>query len=146
MTVQFVFWYWWVLAIVLLGIEIMTAGFFFVWMSAAAVLTGFLALIMPFLSLNGQLFIFAVLSMVSVVLWKRYMNKHPIVTDHPHLNQRGAQYIGRTFTLIEAIENGQGRVKVDDSRWRVEGEDCPQGATVKVVAVDGTVFKVIRVN
>ncbi len=146
MTVQFVFWYWWVLAIVLLGIEIMTAGFFFVWMSVAAVLTGFLALIMPFLTLNAQLFIFAVLSMVSVVLWKRYMNKHPIVTDHPHLNQRGAQYIGRTFTLIEAIENGQGRVKVDDSRWRVEGEDCPQGATVKVVAVDGTVFKVIRVN
>jgi membrane protein implicated in regulation of membrane protease activity len=146
MTVQFVFWYWWVLATVLLGIEIMTAGFFFVWMSAAAVLTGFLALIMPFLSLNAQLFIFAVLSMVSVILWKRYMNKHPIVTDHPHLNQRGAQYIGRTFTLIEAIENGQGRVKVDDSRWRVEGEDCPQGSTVKVVAVDGTVFKVIRVN
>jgi len=146
MTVQFVFWYWWVLAIVLLGIEIMTAGFFFVWMSVAAVLTGFLALIMPFLTLNAQLFIFAVLSMVSVVLWKRYMNKHPVASDHPHLNQRGAQYIGRTFTLIEAIENGQGRVKVDDSRWRVEGEDCPQGATVKVVAVDGTVFKVIRVN
>ncbi len=146
MTMQFVFWYWWVLALVLLGVEIITAGFFFMWMSIAAVITGFLALIMPFLSLNIQLFIFAVLSMVSVVLWKRYMLNHHVESDHPHLNQRGAQYIGRTFTLIEAIENGQGRIKVDDSRWRVEGEDCPNGATVKVVAVDGTVFKVIRVS
>lgn len=146
MAVQFVFWYWWALAIVLLGVEILTSGFFFLWMSIAAVITGFIALLMPFLNLNVQLFVFAVLSMASVILWKRYMNKHPIVTDHPHLNQRGAQYIGRTFTLIEAIENGQGRIKVDDSRWRVEGDDCPKGATVKVVAVDGTVFKVIRVN
>ncbi len=146
MAVQFVFWYWWVLAVALLGIEILTSGFFFLWMSIAAVVTGFLALIMPFLNINIQIFVFAVLSMASVILWKRYMNQHPIETDHPYLNQRGAQYIGRTFTLIEAIENGQGRVKVDDSRWRVEGEDCPQGATVKVVAVDGTVLKVIRVN
>jgi hypothetical protein len=146
MIVQFVFWYWWVLALVLLGVEIITAGFFFMWMSIAAVITGFLSLIMPFLNVNIQLLIFAVLSMVSVILWKRYMVNHQVESDHPHLNQRGAQYIGRTFTLIEAIENGQGRVKVDDSRWRVEGEDCPNGATVKVVAVDGTVFKVIRVN
>lgn len=85
--------------------------------------------------------------MVSVLLWRNYMNKHPQETDHPHLNQRGAQYIGKTFTLIEAIKNGQGKIKVADSPWRVEGEeDCPAGSTVKVIAVDGATFKVIRVS
>jgi membrane protein implicated in regulation of membrane protease activity len=146
MAVEFVFWYWWVAAVALLGIEMLSPGFFFLWMGFSAFVTGLLFFIMPFMSSNFQLMIFAVLSVVSVLWWRSYMNKHPEETDHPHLNRRGAQYIGKTFTLIEAIENGQGRIKVADSPWKVEGDDCPVGSTVKVIAVDGTIFKVIRVH
>ena len=52
------------------------------------------------------------------------------------------QYIGRVFTLEEAIINGRGKVRVDDTLWRVEGADLPLGHKVKVVSVDGVVFKV----
>jgi len=31
---------------------------------------------------------------------------------------------------------------VDDSIWTVQGENCPLGSTVEVVAVNGTVFEV----
>lgn len=144
---EFVFWYWWVAAVVLLGVEMLSPGFFFLWMGFSAFVTGLLFFLMPFMSTEVQLLIFAVLSVVSVLWWRNYMNKHPQETDHPHLNQRGAQYIGKTFTLIEAIEHGQGKIKVADSPWRVEGEeDCPVGSTVKVIAVDGAIFKVIRVD
>jgi len=33
-------------------------------------------------------------------------------------------------------------VKVDDSTWRVEGEDLPEGTKVRVISVDGVVLKV----
>lgn len=146
MEFEVVFWYWWVAAVLLLGIEMMSPGFFFLWMAISALVTGLLLLVVPVMTIEIQLFIFAVLSMCSVIAWKRYMVNHPIESDHPHLNQRGAEYIGRTFTLLEAIENGQGKIKVGDSRWRVEGEDCPVGSTVKVIAVDSTIFKVEKVD
>lgn len=146
MMEKFIFWYWWVAAAGFMGLEMLSPGFFFLWMGISAFITGLLYFILPFMSTEVQLLIFAVLSMVSALWGRNYMNKHQKETDHPHLNQRGAQYIGRTFTVIEAIENGQGKIKVADSPWRVEGEDCPVGSTVRVVAVDGATFKVIRVN
>lgn len=64
------------------------------------------------------------------------------MTDVPALNRRGEQYIGRVFTLTEPIVNGVGKVKVDDTTWKVNGDDMEAGAKVRVVAIDGTVFKV----
>ncbi len=144
---EFAFWYWWVAGVVFLGVEMLSPGFFFLWMGFSAFVTGLLYFLMPFMSTEVQLLIFAVLSIVSVLLWRKYMNRHPHETDQPYLNRRGAQYVGQTFTLIEPIEHGRGKIKVADSPWRVEGEeDCPAGSTVKIIAVDGTIFKVIRVN
>lgn len=47
-------------------------------------------------------------------------------TDHPLLNKRSQQYIGRTFNPYAAVENGRGKIKIkiDDSIWTVHGEDC----------------------
>ena len=144
--VEVIFWYWWVLALVLLGIEILAPGFFFLWMAIAGLVTGVVLFLVPATSFEVQLLIFSVFSFTSVVIWRRYVGRHPDPTDHPLLNKRGAQYVGRTFTLIEAIENGRGKIKVDDSIWKVYGDDCPLGTKVKVVAVEGTVFKVEKVH
>ncbi len=141
-----VFWYWWVLAVVLLAIELLASGFFFLWMAIAGLITGSVLLVSPTTSPEVQLLIFSVFSFVSILIWRRLVSLHPQETDHPLLNKRGAQYIGRTFTLIEAIENGKGKIKVDDSIWTVQGEDCPVKTKVKVVAVDGTIFKVKKVS
>lgn len=142
---QIIFWYWWVLATVLMTIEIIAPGFFFLWMSIAGIITGCILFLVPGTSLEAQLLIFSLLSFISILVWRRYVGKLPDETDHPLLNKRGAQYIGRTFTLIEGIENGQGKIKVDDSIWKVQGADCPLGSKVKVVAVDGVIFKVERI-
>jgi membrane protein implicated in regulation of membrane protease activity len=138
------FWHWWIGAAGLLIIEMLSPGFFFLGMAIAAALIGLLLLVIPILNIETQLLSFALLSISSIIAWKRYMTKPAEISDHPLLNQRGAQYIGRTFTVIEAIENGQGKIKADDSHWKVEGEDCPIGSSVKVIAVRGTIFKVIR--
>jgi membrane protein implicated in regulation of membrane protease activity len=141
-----VFWYWWVLASILLIIELLAPGFFFLWMAASGFVTGCLVLLIPALSFNVQMIVFSVLSVIAIGVWKFYVNKHPIESDHPLLNKRGAQYVGRIFNLYEPIENGQGKIKVDDTIWKVEGEDCDIETKVKVTGVKGTVFSVKKVK
>jgi membrane protein implicated in regulation of membrane protease activity len=140
---EVVFWYWWVLAVGFLGLEIIVTGFFFLWLSVSAFIVGAVLLLIPTTPFNVQLFLFSALAVSSVLAWRRYAKtRATVATDHPLLNQRGAQYIGRTFNLVAAIENGQGKIKVGDSFWKVQGEDCPVGTKVKVVAVKGVVFEV----
>jgi len=38
--------------------------------------------------------------------------------------------------------NGVGKVTVDDSTWRVKGPDLAVGTLIRVVDIDGVVFKV----
>jgi len=143
---EIVFWNWWLLALILLVVELLAPGFFFLWMAAAGFVTGCLLLLIPVLDIKLQVSIFSVLSVVAITLWKLYDKKHPIITDHPLLNKRGQQYIGRVFSLYKPIENGEGKIKVDDSIWKVHGQDCDISAKVKVIAVRGTVFDVERVE
>jgi len=139
---EIVFWYWWVLAVFLLGIEMLAPGFFFLWLSVAGLIVGTLLFLMPSTSLEIQLIIYAILSITSILIWRRYGFKNDTETDHPLLNKRGAQYIGRTFSLIEPIKNGRGKIKADDSIWTVLGEDCSIDQQVEVVDVKGTLFEV----
>jgi len=139
---EFVFWYWWVLAVLLLGIEILAPGFFFLWLSLSGFVVGTVLYLAPETSLEIQLLLFSSLAIFSIFIWRRYGVQHQTETDHPLLNKRGAQYIGRTFSLFEPIENGRGKIKVDDSIWRVQGEDCSLNTQVTVTAVNGTVFEV----
>jgi membrane protein implicated in regulation of membrane protease activity len=137
-----VFWHWWILAGVLLILELTSPVFFFLWLGFAAAAVGFILLLVPGISLEVQLVMFGVLSVVAVVAWRRYREVHPPKSDQPLLNQRGQQYTGRVFTLDEPIVNGVGKVEVDDSTWRVKGPDLPAGQRVRVTGVDGVVFVV----
>lgn len=140
------FWNWWELALMLLVVELLAPGFFFMWLAASSFVTGCLLLLIPSMDVEMQVLIFSVLSVVAITLWRLYGKKHPVTTDHPLLNKRGQQYIGRTFSLYKPIENGEGKIKVDDSIWKVHGEDCDISAKVKVIAVRGTVFDVEQVD
>ncbi|HEY8219187.1 MAG TPA: NfeD family protein [Methylobacter sp.] len=143
---EIVFWNWWVAALILLVIELLAPGFYFLWLAASGFVTGLLLWLMPALDIKLQIFIFSVLSMASVIAWRLYGKRRPSTTDHPLLNKRGQQYIGRVFSLYRPIENGEGKIKVDDSIWKVHGEDCDINTKVKVIAVRGTVFDVEQVR
>lgn len=135
-------WHWWILAVLFVVLEVFTPGTFFLFMGIAAAVIGGVVLIAPGLGWEYQVLGFAVLSVVATVLGRNYLKKRPIHTDRPTLNRRGAQYVGRTFTLDEPIVNGQGKIHVDDSTWKINGADCAAGSRVKVTGVDGTVLQV----
>jgi inner membrane protein len=135
-------WGWWIFALVLFGIELLAPGVFFLWLGLAAVVVGFIALALPDLGWQVDFIIFAVLGVISAVLGRRYWKPTSSDSPDPTLNQRGAQYIGQTYVLQTAIENGHGRLMVGDGSWLVSGPDMPSGTKVRVTGVEGARLKV----
>jgi hypothetical protein len=136
------FWHWWIAAIVLIVVEVFAPGTVALWMGVSAGVVGLLLLAIPDMTWQTQFLVFAVLSVATVIGWRAYQLRYPTVSDQPTLNRRGEQYVGRVFTLDEAIVNGTGKIHVDDTMWKVEGADLPEGTRVRVTGVDGTVLTV----
>ncbi|MBF0256146.1 MAG: NfeD family protein [Gammaproteobacteria bacterium] len=143
---QMTYWHWWVLAVVFVVLEIFSPAAFFLWMGVAAGLVGLVLLVLPDINWEWQLLIFALFSLASILVSRRYLDRNPIATDQPHLNRRGEQYLDRTFTLDAPIVNGYGKIRVDDSSWKVEGDDCPAGTRVRVIGVDGVILQVEKIE
>ncbi|MEO5362773.1 MAG: NfeD family protein [Magnetococcus sp. DMHC-8] len=138
-------WHWWILAILLVILEVLSPAFFFLWLGIAAGCVGGLVLLFPDWGWKAQWLWFSGASLVSLGVWHRLLKRHPTVSDRPTLNRRSSQYIGRTFLLTEPIVDGTGRIRVDDSSWKVAGADAPVGARVRVVGVDGTLLYIEHV-
>jgi membrane protein implicated in regulation of membrane protease activity len=137
-----VFWHWWILAGLLLILELTAPAFFFLWLGIAAAAVGLILLVFKDIPIETQLVLFSIASIVAVLAWRKYRESRPLTTDQPNLNRRGHQYINRVFSLDSPIVNGVGKVTVDDSTWKVKGPDLPAGTPVKVTGVDGVVFTV----
>jgi membrane protein implicated in regulation of membrane protease activity len=140
------YWHWWVLGVILIVLEVFSPGAFFLWMAVSAGIVGFVLLVVPDVSWEIQVLTFALFSVASIVVWRLYLVKSPTKSDQPRLNRRGEQYVDRVFTLTDAVVNGQGKIKVDDTTWKISGDDCPAGSRVKVVGVDGVVLKVSLID
>lgn len=136
------YWAWWVAGVALVILEIVIPGAVFLWMGIAAGVVGLVVLFVPGLDWRYQFLIFAALSVISIAAARRYLKRSPIETDHPTLNRRGEQYVGRTLTLAEPIVNGRGKAHIDDTMWKLSGPDLPVGAQVLVTGVDGVVLQV----
>ncbi|MGK0674497.1 MAG: NfeD family protein [Halothiobacillaceae bacterium] len=136
------YWHWLVLGLVLMILEMLAPSTFFLWMGIAAMGVGGLLWLMPGMAVEVQLMLFATLSIVTIGLSRRYLKRHPVESDRPTLNVRGAQSVGRILTLDTPIVNGVGRVHMDDTLWRVLGPDLPAGTRVEVIGVEGTALQV----
>jgi len=97
---------------------------------------------LPELAWTYQVLLFAVLSVGSIIAWQLWLRRHPTRTEDPLLNRRGHQYIGRLFTLDAPAVNGHGKIRVDDTTWKVLVErDCPAGTRLRIVGGDGVMLK-----
>ncbi len=134
-------WHWWIVAAALAAAETVMPGVLAIWFAAAALLLGALLLAVD-IRWELQLVLFGFLSVIATLLWWRFGRGTRDESSQPMLNQRGAQYVGRVFQLAEPIQGGRGKVQVGDSVWLVQGADAPLGASVRVVAVKGSVLQV----
>ena len=139
---QIEFWHWLIAAVLMIIVEMVIPAAWFLWMGISAFAVGLLLYFLRDLPLLIQIIIFGVLSVSTLVLYKWRQKANPYEKDLPNLNRRGEQYVGRILTLDTPIVNGVGKVRIDDSTWRVRGMDMPAGSKVRVLSVEGTSLNV----
>ncbi|GKX46372.1 NfeD family protein [Pectobacterium carotovorum] len=135
-------WFWLSLGGLLLAAEMLGASGYLLWSGLSAVLVGLLTWVMP-LGWPLQGTIFAILTIVTALLWWYWLRKRTLSRPQSMLNQRGQQLVGLRTTLTDPVINGFGRVNIGDSSWRVKSEqDLPAGTHVEVIAIDGITLHV----
>jgi membrane protein implicated in regulation of membrane protease activity len=135
-------WAWIILGLLLIGVELLAPGAFFLWLGLAAIVTGLLDAALG-LSWQASSLLFALLCVAAVILGRAVTRSR--TQDEPQadmLNRRGHSLVGRVFTLETPIKDGEGRIRIDDSSWRVTGADRFAGAKVRVVRIEGSTLVV----
>jgi len=132
------YWHWWAFAVLLIALEAFVASTLLLWPGISAAVIGLVVLIRPDFDWRYQMLLFAVLSVISTVLWLRWLRMRPIKSDHPNLNTRGRSYVGRRITLAEPLKDGRGRVQIDDTWWQASADGpLEKGVEVEVTDTDG---------
>lgn len=129
-------WSWFVLGLFLLGLEILAPGTIFLWFGLSALVVGVVSLLFDF-AWQVDVGLFLVLSLASLLIGRRLMRNLASEKGDPGLNQRGSRYIGREFTLAAPLNEGAGKLSIDDTIWRITGPDLPAGTKVRVDLIDG---------
>ncbi len=135
-------WLWVICGIGLLVLEILVPGNVLVWFGLAALVTGGIAFLGD-IGWQGEALIFVALAVVFLLAGRRFFARfRQEEPGAPVLNERGRALVGRSFVLAEPIVTGQGRIRVDDTTWRIAGPDLPSGVRVVITGADGAVLTV----
>ena len=138
-------WVWLIGGILLLIAEVIAPGFFLIFVGAAAMLTGAFALLFD-LGAPAQLALFAIYTALAVMIGRKFYARPQVEHRDALLNDRAAQLVGRTVTVVSAVDEHGGRVRVGDGEWSARGDAAEPGERVRVVAVEGNCLKVERVT
>lgn len=135
--------FWFVLALALLVLELVTTALVSIWFVPSALVTGVVSLFWD--NIPAQILIFAALSGVSLWLSLRfYKKRRGRQSDEVSADER---LIGRTGAVTETTSPLGGKVLVGDVYWRAESEEeIPVGIPVTVAEVRGTTLFVIPLS
>lgn len=133
---------WLIIGALLIIIELFAPGVFLLWFGIAAIITAIFTWLMP-IDIGMQIIIMSITSVISALVGRMVYKKLGDTTDTSKepINERTARYIGMVTQTEEAITDGRGRVKVEDSSWLCEcAVDLPVNAKVRVIGANGTVL------
>ena len=135
----------WMMAAALFAIgEMVIPGVFLIWIAAAALLTGIVALLLP-IGVVPQFLLFAIAAVAAIYVGRRWLQSNPITTPDPLMNDRGGRLVGSIVTAVEPVDALAGRVKVGDGVWSARGADAAVGDRLRVTGCEGAVLVVERV-
>ena len=135
---------WLVVAIVLVILEIMTAGFGVICFAIGAVFSAFVAGLGG--TITWQIVVFAVVSLLTFIFLRpvviRFLDK-----KSKDVKTNADAIIGRKGVVSERIDAEQhtGRVAVDGDDWKAVSEDgsvIEKGVTVEIVKLDSIILTV----
>jgi len=137
-----VYWHWLALAGLFVGIEILAPGVFVIFLGIAAAIVGVVMLALPDLDWRLQLLLFAVLAVTLVFIGRRIYGRMSEAEDHGSLNRRAERLVGQVYPLAGPMHGGRGRLRIGDTDWLARladdaTDDQPEGAAMRIVAIDG---------
>ncbi len=109
-------------------------------MGVSGIVIGVLVYFAPGLAWEIQFVLFAVFSLAAIFLSRKYLKSNK--DKQSSLSARGEHYIGMVVPVEDAIVNGIGKVRVEDTVWRAQGADVAAGTRVKIVGICGATFQV----
>ncbi|MEQ5392758.1 NfeD family protein [Proteus sp. fly-1013] len=138
--------FWLCLGGLLLITEMLGTAGYLLWSGIAALCVSLIAWILP-ISWPIQGVLFAILTVISAVLWHLWLKRRKQSKEAENLNQKSHQLIGVHAVLLSDTENGFSRVKLADGSWRVYS-DTPllAGDKVVVTEIDGITLQVIALK
>ncbi len=137
LVVENAHWFWISLGGLLLAAEMLGTSGYLLWSGVSAVIVGLLTWVLP-LPWSWQGTLFAVITIITALLWWYWLRQRTRTSAPNLLNQRSKQLIGVQATITEAVVDGIGRAKIGDSTWRIKADQAlPVGTAVEVIAVDG---------
>lgn len=133
---------WAGLALLLFAAEAIAPGAFMLWLGLAAAATFVIVLLAPGMTVLAQVVAFAILSVLAILVWRRWFRGRGRSSDQPKLNRRAEQLVGQVAVLVDPIVDGQGRLQIADAFWTIRGPDASAGTRVRIASTDGMVLTV----
>ena len=134
-------WPWLIGGVLLLILEVMAPGFFLVFLGAAAMATGLFTLLFG-LGAAPQLALFVLYSIIAVLVGRRIYANRAVDSADPLLNNRAGRLVGKVVTVVAAVDDHGGRVRVGDSEWSARGGPAAVGDRVRITGVEGNCLTV----
>jgi membrane protein implicated in regulation of membrane protease activity len=134
-------WLWLIGGVVLLIAEIIAPGFFLIFVGAAAIATGLFTVLFD-LGVVPQLALFALYAVLAVMIGRRFYANAASTDSAVPLNDPARRLVGKVVTVVSAVDEHNGRVRVGDSEWSARGGPAPVGERVRITGVDGNCLKV----
>ena len=96
---------WWIVALVLIGGEVILPGYFMLWIGIGAAATGLVLLLVPDLGPLAQAIVFGVLAFVSCFIYWKFVRPRleRVPAGNARLNRRGEQLLGRRLDVIHLL-------------------------------------------
>ena len=129
-------WLWMIGGVLLLIAEIIAPGVFLVWIGIAAIVTGIFAQLFG-VGLAGQLGLFALYAVISVLVGRRIYAVKGIEHSGPGLNNPAGRLIGKRVVVVSPVDEDSGRVRLGDSEWSARGGPAEPGDKVRITGVEG---------
>ena len=143
LSTNLLWWHWIAFGLVLLILEIFSGTFLMLGLGTSAIVVGVIEVLFP-MSLEMQLTIWLVLSVLAIALWFKYMRDNRV-------EQTGqSNYTLKTKGVVTKTikPNSRGEVKFDlpvlgNTTWvAISKEELPINSRVKIIEVKGQLIEV----
>ncbi|MBM3351150.1 MAG: NfeD family protein [Betaproteobacteria bacterium] len=141
-------WGWAAIGVILLAVEMATVTFYALWFGIAALALGIITWMFPQLSYAVQFMLYAVLSLGSLGIWRRYYKK---TSPSSRVGQAQGEEIGRIGTVIDTTSPAKsGNIRftqglMGSKEWvAVSDETIKAGSQATVIAVEGNTLRISK--